>query len=418
MSEEFPVRLNLGSGDHRIDGWFNIDAKDGQRVEHLPEVVRRSVNGDEYVSAHLTEGSVDEIRASHVLEHLSFADAERAVAEWARLLKIGGIIRIAVPDAGRIIRDFGTDGLRYRYLMGGQQDSEDFHRSAYDRETLGALFRQVGLRVEPDWTSELPDCASLPVSLNMTARKIMQQVPVPGESVRVKIMAVASVPRLGFQAHWGSTTDAFGGMGIPVIGMRGAYWEQGIEKGIERALEGGAEWIIATDYDSVFTKGHLSALISRMVFRADIDALCAMQVKRGGKGHALATAASGVDHVTTRDVARIRTGHFGLTILRAEAIRRTPRPWFQSFPGPDGRWEHPDHVDADIWFWRQWEKAGNTLFLDTHVSIGHIEDMLSYLAPETDANGDTVLTAKYVPIHEYVDMCHKSDRVEADQEWA
>ena len=42
--------------------------------------------------------SVEEVYASHVLEHIPWPYALNAIAEWARVLKVGGTIKLSVPD--------------------------------------------------------------------------------------------------------------------------------------------------------------------------------------------------------------------------------------------------------------------------------------------------------------------------------
>ena len=77
------VRLNLGSGRTPIPGWTNVDIKAG---------------GSAYPLTQYADGSVDEIRASHILEHFSHHEVALVLREWVRVLKRGGKLYIAVPD--------------------------------------------------------------------------------------------------------------------------------------------------------------------------------------------------------------------------------------------------------------------------------------------------------------------------------
>ena len=76
------LKLNIGAGSTIISGFTPIDRKLGSEAYPLS----------------YPDNSVDEIRASHILEHFSFAHAQQALKEWTRVLKPGGRIRIAVPD--------------------------------------------------------------------------------------------------------------------------------------------------------------------------------------------------------------------------------------------------------------------------------------------------------------------------------
>ena len=86
MGEE--IKLNIGAGDTVIEGWTPIDRKLGTEAYPLPQYA---------------DNSVEVIRASHVLEHFSFVDAQLALNEWCRVLKPGGKIFVSVPDVTRII---------------------------------------------------------------------------------------------------------------------------------------------------------------------------------------------------------------------------------------------------------------------------------------------------------------------------
>ncbi len=55
-----------------------------------------------------------------------------------------------------------------------------------------------------------------------------------------------------------------------------------------------------------------------------------------------------------------------------------PKPWFWSTPGTNGDWEdNSGKIDDDIYFWRNWEKAGNSLYVDPNICIGHMEEMVA-----------------------------------------
>jgi predicted SAM-dependent methyltransferase len=73
--------------------------------------------------------SVDEIRASHVLEHFPNGQIEAVIADWVRCLKKGGKLKIAVPDFEKIAKAISpTTARRTRAtLFGGQTDANDFH---------------------------------------------------------------------------------------------------------------------------------------------------------------------------------------------------------------------------------------------------------------------------------------------------
>ena len=69
------LRLNLGAGGSTIPGYLSLDIKSGTDIRKLP----------------FPDSSVDAIYCSHALEHIGKIDAIVAMADWARVLKPGGL---------------------------------------------------------------------------------------------------------------------------------------------------------------------------------------------------------------------------------------------------------------------------------------------------------------------------------------
>lgn len=72
----------------------------------------------------------------------------------------------------------------------------------------------------------------------------------------------------------------------------------------------------------------------------------------------------------------VDTAHFGLTLLRCDALRNTPKPWFKGMPDADGDYG-PERVDSDIWFWKQWREAGHSVYVSPNAKVGHLELMVA-----------------------------------------
>ncbi len=92
--------LNLGCGLRTHPDWCNVDL-----VAATPGVVEH----DLLRGLPFADDSWDAVYHSHVLEHLTPADARRFVSDCFRVLKPGGVIRIAVPDLQRIARAYLTE---------------------------------------------------------------------------------------------------------------------------------------------------------------------------------------------------------------------------------------------------------------------------------------------------------------------
>ncbi len=89
--------LNLGCGNRIIEGdeWINIDFK-----AFSPTVIEHNL----LLGIPLGSYSVDFVYHSHVLEHMTKADGATFIGECFRVLKNGGIIRVAVPDLEMLVK--------------------------------------------------------------------------------------------------------------------------------------------------------------------------------------------------------------------------------------------------------------------------------------------------------------------------
>ena len=94
-----PRYLNLGSGERGFESpnWINVDGFPFRHTHHLADIARRLP---------FDSASLDGIFFQHVLEHFPLETGISILRECARVLATGGILRIAVPDAERIVRTY------------------------------------------------------------------------------------------------------------------------------------------------------------------------------------------------------------------------------------------------------------------------------------------------------------------------
>jgi SAM-dependent methyltransferase len=81
--------VNLGCGNVWHGAWQNLDLSPG-----APGIGRLDLGKP----LPFADVSVDALYHSHVLEHLSREQAQQLIAECARVLRPGGILRVVVPD--------------------------------------------------------------------------------------------------------------------------------------------------------------------------------------------------------------------------------------------------------------------------------------------------------------------------------
>lgn len=394
------MKLNIGSGGE-VEGYVSIDRKQGKEAYPLD----------------YPDNSVEEVRASHILEHFPRGDIQKVLKEWVRVLKPSGCLKIAVPDFDWIMDRWQVSeaetqsGVRPKYdphllesyLFGGQIDGNDFHKTLFTYTRLHELMESAGLRDIVRWKDGIDDCSHLPVSLNLAGYKqeavsIRRQETTyeHDEETPIKIVGVMSCPRLGWTDTFGSITSAFMPLGIEVFRHSGVFWGQGLTKLMEVALKNGADFIITIDYDSVFTQAHVHRLCQLMVEHNDVDIIVPVQVRRENNYSMFTMRGDNGDLRTkvpysefSQPLTKITTGHFGLTIIRTSALRKLPKPWFLAIPDKNGEWNE-GHVDEDIYFWHNCERSGLNVRMANEVRIGHLQNMIAW--PDD----------QFAPVHQYV----------------
>jgi SAM-dependent methyltransferase len=356
------MKLNLGAGDTVLDGYEPRDGARGDCLFPLPDA----------------DGSLDEIRASHVLEHFASAEVPKVLADWVRALKPGGVLKIAVPDFERIAAGYlqGEQINVQGYVMGGQTDARDFHKTLFDQDELEQQLRAAGLFGIQRWVSEIGDCARLPISLNLQGVKPPAKLP--------RVAAAMSVPRLGFMDNFFCAMKALPRLGISLHKHTGAFWGQCITRCMEEILEDPApDYILTIDYDSVFTSEHVEQLVALAAAHPEADAIAALQASRHGS-----------EPLMTKRGEDGKPGGAGL----ARPSRRTSRDRHRALR-PDA---HPCRGAEDAaaavvqgrarrrrplgrrqgrrrrLLLEAWERQGKTLMLANHVAIGHAELMIRW----------------------------------------
>jgi SAM-dependent methyltransferase len=171
---ENSINLNLGCGACVVDGWMNVDCAVGARMVKIPgfrAVNRRlkifAMDWDSRIILHdLTkrfpwkDDSVDIIYSSHTLEHFSAKEGRLFISECFRVLKVGGIIRLLVPDLSHIVLEYTKGRLRadefleeLGVILGSGRTGIakrlapfiDFpHKCMYDETTLIECLREIG----------------------------------------------------------------------------------------------------------------------------------------------------------------------------------------------------------------------------------------------------------------------------------
>ena len=174
---------------------------------------------------------------------------------------------------------------------------------------------------------------------------------------------------------------AFIGAGIPLQNTQGVFYGQCMQRMMQQAIEIDTELAVVCDGDSLFTADDIMRLLGKVTANDHIHAIAAMQVRRGSS-----TMLASVDGQSQVEIAsepvKVSTAHFGLTVIDLRKLAMVEKPWFFSKPDESGEWADA-RIDDDIWFWRQWSKSGNSVYIDPQTRIGHMEEMVVMVHPTT-----------------------------------
>jgi predicted SAM-dependent methyltransferase len=147
------VKLNLGCGKRDFGSdWVHIDGGD------FPHLHSHNIEKLDY-----RDKSVDLIYASHVIEYFDRREILSVLKEWKRVLKIDGVLRIAVPDFYQIAKLYLVDSYDLKKFLGPlygkismeivhmndnrfKESKIVYHKTVYDFDNLKELLEEVGFR--------------------------------------------------------------------------------------------------------------------------------------------------------------------------------------------------------------------------------------------------------------------------------
>jgi predicted SAM-dependent methyltransferase len=138
-----PRRLNLGCGFDYRRGFLNVDLN----AFHKPDLV-----ADVRDLRELPTGYYDELVAEDVLEHLGRTETQSTLLEWSRVLRLGGVIRLRVPDLRgllALIADPARQSIEeqerlVRSLFGTQNYTGDYHQTGFTEVLLRHFLEEAG----------------------------------------------------------------------------------------------------------------------------------------------------------------------------------------------------------------------------------------------------------------------------------
>lgn len=146
------VKLNIGCGTDYKKGWINIDNNTDNNIKKL------DLNWDLRFPLPFPENSVDFIFHEHFQEHLTVEEGIAVNKDFLRVLKTGGVLRIATPDLEKlvhnylhvpldkdpVIKQFKVDFVKTPAEWVNMNFSWWGHKWVYDYEELSRRLRESG----------------------------------------------------------------------------------------------------------------------------------------------------------------------------------------------------------------------------------------------------------------------------------
>lgn len=178
MLTKKPMKLYVGARDYKPAGYLTVDIDPQQNPDVVANIV--SMPG-------IADAACGEIVASHVLEHLEWPDSFAAMAEFSRTLKLGGSLKVAIPDIDLLTammkegdNPFQAAGLLFG--VGGRTNSFEQHRFGFNANMMSQILHVLGFEVKAWWNSPMPDASNgwcftaagnkVAISLNLHAEKV------------------------------------------------------------------------------------------------------------------------------------------------------------------------------------------------------------------------------------------------------
>lgn len=140
---QYPRKLNLGCGFDIRSGYLNVDFQDFHNPDLVADIRKLDMLPSEFY---------EEIIAQDCLEHFPRSDTEPALAEWSRLLKPGGILKLRVPNLIGLLELFLWESKQsieeqkvlVQCLYGTQAYNGDWHLTGFTQILLEHYLEKAG----------------------------------------------------------------------------------------------------------------------------------------------------------------------------------------------------------------------------------------------------------------------------------
>ena len=140
------MQLHLACGKRYIPGFVHIDIEDFPHIDYRTSIDKLPMFSD---------GTVDLIYCCHALPYFDRFQVVAVLTEWRRVLKLGGILRLAVSDFEALVHLYRKTGDLNQILgplfgritvQTSEGDAVIYQRTTYDYKSLEELCLKAGFR--------------------------------------------------------------------------------------------------------------------------------------------------------------------------------------------------------------------------------------------------------------------------------
>jgi predicted SAM-dependent methyltransferase len=171
------VKLHIGCMGKAIPGFKRLDAVQWGDVDYVQDA--RDLSNFE-------SNTVEEIYASHILEHFSNPEVPLVLKDWNRAIKPGGTLWVSVPDFDAIVEMYLRMGRKmstwiHHLIHGDQGEPYHTHYQSFTYPVLSGKLSDAGFnRMEKvkylpyglsDASVITDNIFNLPISINIKAVK-------------------------------------------------------------------------------------------------------------------------------------------------------------------------------------------------------------------------------------------------------
>lgn len=139
-----PIKLNLGCGSNKIDGFINIDSEESCKPDLVVDFLKKPLPFE--------RGSISEVVLFHTIEHISKRLHRVLLTNIWNLLEPGGLLIISYPEFLKCVENWKTNykGKKEFWeatIFGRQLYPSDTHVALMCTEDFTILLESVGFRI-------------------------------------------------------------------------------------------------------------------------------------------------------------------------------------------------------------------------------------------------------------------------------